>query len=670
MSLQIWLPFTKDLRNNGVSGITITNSGATVSDDGKLGKCYSFNGSSNYMKATNVVLPTTQWSMAAWICPATNSSGTHQYVVGLNTSSASDFLGVLCLYGNKLCARTAGTTYSSSITYTLNTWYHLTAVYDGKLKIYINGELDTTVDSPATPVSASTLYIAMRGSSGYYFNGKLNDVRIYDHALSVAEIKEISKGLICHYKLDDFYSSDNLIVNGFGELGDENWQDATKISTTEIPPNHSEIKASFYGGNAAIEYIPIIKNHTYTMSGYVKAMSGQSGSKYPSLLPYDVDKNFIAIHHCRDGFNYTYMTTLARPLHKGDTIIYATDLSQWTTDTTNHYFHVAIFGYKNSLGEVYPDMVYTQDSPKFGTKEDKSNIDKVNNTVTLKSAFTGEDRPAGTTICQATEGATYFYPWGGIPVSSVTDWTFKTSNFTPATNHRLKCAEYLRWTTLGGLYIAGNKLVDNNSVDTRVVDSSGYGNHGIKNGSLSISTSTARHSLSTVFNGTNSFIEADPVPVETMTISLWLKTSWVTPSEYQLAVHDIQSGLGIGWIGSKLITNTDTHGPCVDMTSTNYTANIWNHIVVVNRGNSTHDVYVNGVLAPTTKKDYWLGDLTKLNIGVRHKNGSYVGYFEGQLSDFRAYATALSADDVLALYNVGAKVAKTGALLGYEMKEG
>jgi hypothetical protein len=44
-------------------------------------------------------------------------------------------------------------------------------------------------------------------------------------------------------------------------------------------------------------------------------------------------------------------------------------------------------------------MTYTADSPIFGTYSDKSNIDKTNNTITLKSAFTGEDRPAGTVIC-------------------------------------------------------------------------------------------------------------------------------------------------------------------------------------------------------------------------------------------------------------------------------
>lgn len=87
-------------------------------------------------------------------------------------------------------------------------------------------------------------------------------------------------------------------------------------------------------------------------------------------------------------------------------------------------------------------------------------------------------------------------------------------------------------------------------------------------------------------------------------------------------------------------------------------------------GSNTRNVYVNGVLATPSGVNYWSGDLTKLNIGARHISGNYAAYFNGQLSDFRAYATALSAEDVLELYNVGAKVANDGTILGYKMKEG
>ena len=190
--------------------------------------------------------------------------------------------------------------------------------------------------------------------------------------------------------------------------------------------------------SAAIKVSP---NTTYTISAYFKSMGATTGTTYPSLLPYDADNNFIHAFNCAEGFNSTFRTTLAQPLKKGDTVVYATDLSAWTTGD-NHYFHVAIFGYKDSFGRIYPDMGYTKDSPVFGTKTDKSHINKANNTITLNAPYTGEDRPAGTVICQATEGSTYVYPFGGIALSTLSNWVFKTATLDP--NYaRLKYAKYM-----------------------------------------------------------------------------------------------------------------------------------------------------------------------------------------------------------------------------------
>jgi hypothetical protein len=77
------------------------------------------------------------------------------------------------------------------------------------------------------------------------------------------------------------------------------------------------------------------------------------------------------------------------------------------------------------------------------------------------------------------------------------------------------------------LYIAGNKLVDNFFNDDRIIDSSGYGNHGIKNGNITMSTTSGRDSASTVFDGSTSYIDitSNVFPVilnNAFTISMWI----------------------------------------------------------------------------------------------------------------------------------------------------
>jgi len=79
----------------------------------------------------------------------------------------------------------------------LNTWYHVAAVYNAAtatLDIYVNGLLDNGVLRGAIPSSQAptTLNVNIgRRSGGYYFKGLIDEVRIYNRALSQAEIQTI-----------------------------------------------------------------------------------------------------------------------------------------------------------------------------------------------------------------------------------------------------------------------------------------------------------------------------------------------------------------------------------------------------------------------------------------------------------------------------------------------
>jgi hypothetical protein len=53
------------------------------------------------------------------------------------------------------------------------------------------------------------------------FKGMVADFRLYDEALSLKQIKELSKGLVTHYKLDGPKGNPNLLKST--NLGTTGW---------------------------------------------------------------------------------------------------------------------------------------------------------------------------------------------------------------------------------------------------------------------------------------------------------------------------------------------------------------------------------------------------------------------------------------------------------------
>jgi len=73
----------------------------------------------------------------------------------------------------------------------LNSWSHLALTYDGEdIRLYVNGKL-AEVETAVLPKNASSdLRIGGNELWHEYFDGKIDDVRIYDRALDVAELNE------------------------------------------------------------------------------------------------------------------------------------------------------------------------------------------------------------------------------------------------------------------------------------------------------------------------------------------------------------------------------------------------------------------------------------------------------------------------------------------------
>jgi hypothetical protein len=88
---------------------------------------------------------------------------------------------------------------SSKTTFTSNSWNHFVGVWaDTFMKVYINGADDTDADPGNGPiedigslVSTGNLNIGIGDGEGTEFTGRIDDVRIYNRALSETEITNL-----------------------------------------------------------------------------------------------------------------------------------------------------------------------------------------------------------------------------------------------------------------------------------------------------------------------------------------------------------------------------------------------------------------------------------------------------------------------------------------------
>jgi Concanavalin A-like lectin/glucanases superfamily len=86
--------------------------------------------------------------------------------------------------------------YGVRVPFALNEWVCFSAVYDGtQLKLFRNGTSigshNVTIDFSES--NAADLYIGKMGCYSYFFNGAIDDLRLYNRALTDAEVKEIYK---------------------------------------------------------------------------------------------------------------------------------------------------------------------------------------------------------------------------------------------------------------------------------------------------------------------------------------------------------------------------------------------------------------------------------------------------------------------------------------------
>lgn len=197
--LQCYYPFNGNGNDASVLNNHLTNNGAVLTTDrfGTTDAAYNFNGSNQFMIRNTPSFtfnPNSTFTVSLWHNRNTSS------VVGIPIMHASNAAGnFIWIFQTGATNMQFGTNKQQASwiwaqsTSTTNVWTHIVLVYNaGAMTLYKDNVAVATGTFNHTGVTSATLplYIG-RGIGGSYFNGKIDDIGIWNRCLSACEINDL-----------------------------------------------------------------------------------------------------------------------------------------------------------------------------------------------------------------------------------------------------------------------------------------------------------------------------------------------------------------------------------------------------------------------------------------------------------------------------------------------
>jgi len=187
-----------DSSGNGNDGVLHGN--AMWTENGKIGGAIELDGDGDYVEVTNESNfdITKQMTAAVWVkinkfdkpFESIVSKGTNKGWL-ISRSHSKPTVEFVC-NGLRPLPYVVGKTPIDD-----GKWHHLAGVYDGsKLRLYIDGKLDASRKARGSIVTNDyNVYIGDSSQQpGRYFNGLIDDVRIYNYALTADEVAKLAQG--------------------------------------------------------------------------------------------------------------------------------------------------------------------------------------------------------------------------------------------------------------------------------------------------------------------------------------------------------------------------------------------------------------------------------------------------------------------------------------------
>jgi len=196
--------FENDVLDGSGNGNDATVNGDPVFVDGMVGMALEFDGSGDFLDcgANPILALTDAVSISAWIKVAVMGA---DHKVGGNQDGANGGYK-MSVYSDKVEFEIRTAANSAVLNRSVaggtiieqDLWYHVVGVYsleDGYIRTYVNGELDRELSTTeALGASPGSLMIGCEpfNTGSYNFNGVMDEVRVYNKALSAAEARYIA----------------------------------------------------------------------------------------------------------------------------------------------------------------------------------------------------------------------------------------------------------------------------------------------------------------------------------------------------------------------------------------------------------------------------------------------------------------------------------------------
>lgn len=617
MGLQVWLPLNGDLKNNGLtSGIAVvTSSGATVNNsNGKIGKTYLFDANDDYISIDSEKLRNCfrggnyPFTIAMWIYN-TKTTGSRGTLFGdFNLSGTINF--------NLELNSSAGN-------------------WNNDVRFYWNGTPDYRASG--TNVATNTwIHIAI----------------VYDGT-----------------KID-FYRNGILVNTRTGTLADKN-----KTSGAFYLGRDGRTGGTAFGG-----YINDFRVYDEALSKkQIREISKCLIMHYP-LKGVNANQNlFKGTNLGINGWVYNVGDRWAKTLEEvkwkgvraakfGITDGNISSTSNWMVAEfrTQSFSNIVLKPATNYIISFDTDANWIR-SCSFKAGNATHNLGSANSTPykTLSDGTYHYTIPI-TTVEASSENWTYDDQWlymqywlpvntfGTIANLKLEEGTIETM-WIPHTDDAI-------YTLLG---YDSMLAVDNAGYDYRAT---------LSNGTFLFSTDSPRYDGCTNFSTNTCYLQIPTMDMSgfanSFTIAYWEKIENMS-GKMAWGFGD-GNRLNIYPTGSVICCNTgdsannpyQNNGTSIGFSQWN---NGWHHFVMTADGTS-NKLYVDGELQGISKTYKGITG-TKLYISGWASNTTNYRWTGGLLSDFRIYATPLSAEDILALYQDGGIIDKKNGVYAYEFKE-